>query len=255
MKHYEKLLGLGCFTFTEAMNITGGNTNTAKSMLKRYAEKGYVKQIKRNLYVAVSLETGTPVADPYRIASKITPTSYVSHRSAFAYRGYANQVSYELNVSSQSRFRDFEFDGMEYVCHESDISDGIVIDQGIRVTDPERTIVDYINDFDHIGGLEELLKGLEMIPFVSSEKILRYLSLYHKAILYQRTGYILEHFKETLKLDADFFEECQRKKGKSIRYFSDSLPREDMVYNSAWGLMAPKSLLSISGQEEMDDAD
>ena len=38
------------------------------------------------------------------IASAPTDTSYVSHRSAFEYYGYTNQVSYDVSVTSTQKF-------------------------------------------------------------------------------------------------------------------------------------------------------
>lgn len=246
MKYYEKLLDMKCFSLHEIQELVGGNCNTAKSLLRSYIQRGYVEQVRKNLYVTVSLESGAPVATPYQIAGKITPTSYVSHRSAFIYYGYANQVSYEINVSSSSKFNSFEFDGLEYSCIASRISEGIIEENQVRIADRERSVIDYINDFDRIGGLEELLKGLEMMTYLSEEKLLRYLQLYNKAILYQKAGYILEHFRKSLKLSDEFFEVCQREKGKSVRYFSSSIPQNNFIYNSRWGLMVPEDLLYIS---------
>lgn len=198
------------------------------------------------LYTAISLETGGPIANPYQIATKLTPTSYVSHRSAFSYYGYVDQISYEMFVSSESRFNKFEFDEMDYLYIPSKCNRGIVEEQGVRVTDIERTVVDYINQFDHIGGLEELLKGLAMIPYLSEQKIMEYLQLYNKAILYQKAGYILEHFQKELKLSNLLMQQCVEKKGKSIRYFSEAFPKDKLQYNRTWGLMVPERLLHIS---------
>ena len=246
MKYYEDMLDKKCFSFKEVELLVGGNYNTAKSLLRQYVQKGYIQQIKKNLYVAISIESGMPAATRYQIASSITPTAYVSHRSALEYYGYTNQVSYEMNVSSDTIFGDFEYEGIDYVYISSRLPEGIVEQQGVRVTDLERTIIDYMGDFDRIGGLEELLRSLEMISFLSEEKLLGYLELSGKAVLYQKAGYILEHFKDSLKLSNHFFEVCNLRKGKSKRYFTKSTNQNHMLYNSRWGLMVPENLLHIS---------
>lgn len=249
MKYYEKLLDKKCFSFKEVEQLVGGNHNTAKSLLRQYVRKGYIQQIRKNLYVAVSMESGMPIATPYQIAGNITPTSYVSHRSAFAYYGYSNQVSYEMNVSSDTAFHDFEYEGIGYKYISSRLPEGIINQQGVRITDLERTTIDYIGDFDHIGGLEELLLSLEMIPFLSEEKLLKYLEYADKSVLYQKAGYILEHFRDSLKLSDAFFHVCCQRKGKSKRYFTRSVGQSRMIYNSRWGLMVPEDLLHISGYQ------
>lgn len=250
MKYYEALLEKKCFSFKEVEQLVGGNPNTAKSLLRQYVQKGYIQQIKKNLYVAISMESGMPAATPYQIAGSITPTSYVSHRSAFAYYGYANQVSYEMDVSSDTVFHDFEYEGITYRYISSRLPEGIVSRQGVRVTDLERATIDYIGDFERIGGLEELLRSLEMVPFLLEEKLLRYLEVSGKAVLYQKAGYILEHFKDSLKLSEDFFRVCSQRKGRSKRYFTKSADQSRMKYNRKWGLMIPGDLLHIGGYQE-----
>lgn len=246
MKYYENMLDQKCFSFKEVERLVGGNRNTAKSLLRQYVQKGYIQQVKKNLYVSISIESGLSAATRYQIASSITPTSYVSHRSAFEYYGYTNQVSYEMNVSSNTAFANFEYAGINYAYIASRLPEGIIEQQGVRVTDLERTTVDYIGDFDHIGGLEELLRSLEMITFLSEERLLRYLELSGKAVLYQKAGYILEHFRDSLKLGDHFFEVCSLRKGKSKRYFSKSANQNHVIYNNRWGLMVPENLLHIS---------
>lgn len=50
------------------------------------------------------------------------------------------------------------------------------------MTDIERTVVDSINNFARIGGLEELLRCLAMITYLSEEKLVRYLNIYDSYI-------------------------------------------------------------------------
>jgi predicted transcriptional regulator of viral defense system len=110
MKYYERLLGMGCFT-RDDLRVLTGNFDTAGTLLKNYQKKGYVRQVRRNLYVAINLADQQPVASKFRIAGKLTPSAHVSHHAAFEYYGYANQVSYQVEVSSETPFTPFSFDG------------------------------------------------------------------------------------------------------------------------------------------------
>jgi predicted transcriptional regulator of viral defense system len=71
------------------------------------------------------LATGEAAVNKFRIAGKITPTSYVSHHAAFEYYGCANQVSYKVEVSSDSVFAPFEYAGITYAYIASRIGGGI----------------------------------------------------------------------------------------------------------------------------------
>ena len=165
-----------------------------------------MKSVKRNLYVAINIADGMPVVNQYVIASHITENSYVSHHSALSYYGYTNQVYYDVFVSSVLKFNPFEFNGYSYRYIKSRINEGIIKngDESV-ITDLERTIIDCINDFDKVGGLEELLLSLSMIPYADEEKMIYYLDCYDKQILYQKTGYLLEYFKTDLGFSYIFF--------------------------------------------------
>jgi predicted transcriptional regulator of viral defense system len=212
--------------------------------LKNYQSKGYVLQVKRNLYVAVNLADRQPVASKFRIAGRITPSAYVSHHAAFEYYGYANQVSYQVEVSSETPFAAFSFDGNAYVCFAARIKDGVTTGRdGVRVTDTERTVLDGINDFEKVMGLEELLRCLELVTSVNENKLLTYLASYGKQILYQKTAYILRHFQRGWNLSEDFFGECAARIGKSTRYLTAS---GDGIYNREWRLVVPADLMKLT---------
>jgi predicted transcriptional regulator of viral defense system len=245
MKHYKSLLEKGCFTWNDVVEITG-NRNTASGIIQNYLKKGYIQKVKRDLYVAVDLASDEPVADKYTIASHLTDSAYISHHSALEYHGCANQVSYEVYVSSIKRFHDFEFGGFKYRYVMSRIDDGVVEkSNGVKVTDLERTIIDSINDFEKIGGLEELLRCLELIPYADEAKLLNYLNRYAKQFLFQKTGYVLEHFRDSMQLSERFFEACEAHIEKSVRYLYRGLEREKNIYNKRWRLFVPPDLLAI----------
>ena len=255
MKHYEQLLKMGCFTWEELCAVLG-NTNAADSLARNYLKKGYIQNVKRGLYVAADLSTGEASVSKFRIAGKITPTSYVSHHAAFEYYGCANQVSYQVEVSSDTVFAPFEFAGVTYVYRGSRINDGVATQQdGVRVTDSERTVLDGIYDFEKIMGLEELLRCVALLPALKEDKLLLYLAAYGKQVLYQKTGYILEHFRDMWSLSDDFFTACETRIGKSKRYLYKPSAHEKMEYNRRWRLVVPNDLMKMTAKGVEYDAD
>jgi len=255
MKYYEQLLKKGCFTWDELCTLIG-NVKTADSLARNYIKKGYIQSVKRSLYVAVDLATGESIASKYRIAGKITPTSYVSHHAAFEYYGCANQVSYHVEVSSDTLFAPFEYGGNTYTHIKSRIDDGIVTRyDGVSVTDAERTVLDGINDFEKVMGLEELLRCLELLAIVKEDKLITYLNAYGKQVLYQKAGYILEHFRDIWNLSDNFFSACEARIGKSKRYLYKPPIREEAAYNRRWRLIVPRDLHKITNKGVPFDAD
>ncbi|MDR1914149.1 MAG: transcriptional regulator [Clostridiales bacterium] len=253
MKYYERFLDLGCFTRSEVSQLVG-NPHTADTLLRNYKRKGYLQSVRRDLYVAISLETKQAVASRYQIASKIMDGSYVSHHSAFEYYGVAHQVFFEVYVSGKKRFLPFVYDDLNYRYVAPGINEGLITKNGVTATDIERTIIDMINDFEKIAGFEELLRCLELIPSVNEEKLLYYLSIFDKHFLYQKTGYILSYFQKSLRLSDNFFTRCHEKLAKSVRYLHKGISQKPSVYDRRWQLFTPKNLLDTLIQEEQANA-
>lgn len=252
MKYYERLLELAIFSFNDIVKLTG-NKETASTLVRNYQKKGYIKRIKRNLYSAINLETKEPVVNKFEIGSNITDTAYISHHSAFEYHGFMNQVFYEVYVSSESRFNDFSFNGIEYIYLGSNFSEGVIrsnYNKNILVTDIERTVLDAIKDFDKIGGLEELFSCFELITFLNHKKLEKYLSCYSSQYMYQKTGFILEYFQNSLQLPDSFFYLCKNKIDKSKRYLYKNVKNKSKHYNNKWQLIIPdeiENMLNLEG--------
>ena len=189
MKHYEKLIKLGCFSRYELKAITGSDA-AANSLIHNYLQKGLIERVRRNLYAVISIETKQPISTRYHIASRLFDDACVSHHSAFEYYGYANQVFYEVYVTTQNRFQSFEYDGVTYhrimARHEAPTE----LSDGVRVTGLERTVIDSINDFEKVGGLEETLRCMMLIPALDPDKLLFALATYNSGFLYQKSGYL-----------------------------------------------------------------
>ncbi|MCL2182277.1 MAG: transcriptional regulator [Chitinispirillia bacterium] len=253
MKYYERFVNLGCFTMNDVTAITG-NRDTAHSIVESYKKKGLIEAVRRNLFAAISLETKQPVPNRYAIASHAAPGAYVACHSAFEYYGLANQIYYEAYAASVPRFREFEYGGLTYCRVPSPFENGVESKPGgIRITNLERTVIDGINTFDTAGGLEELLRCIEMIPSLDHSKLTEYLKCYNKAVLYQKTGYILEHFKAALKLPDKFFASCQRNAAKSKRYLQYNSQGESYALNKNWALYTPGDLMAVTRKGAISD--
>ena len=167
MNLYYELLQYPVFSMKE-VNALYSSERTARAALEKLLKENMVLKIRNKLYTCVSGENGGPVANKFQIASAITPSSYVSHHTAFEYYGIVDQVFYEVYVGSETRFHDFEFDGCTYRYIKEPIKEGIVCPEfsgGVRVTDKERTIADSIKDLNLIAGLEEVISCVVSVSY------------------------------------------------------------------------------------------
>lgn len=243
LEYYEKLLQLKCFSFDDAAKIFGNERKT-KNILYTLKKKGLLQSIRRNYYATISLESKEAVATPFEIASSITEGSYISHHSAFEFYGLANQVFSDIYVSTEREFREFEFDGRWYHCIKNQRNFGVSLQKTVRVTDLERTVLDNIKDFDRIGGLEELLRCLEMITVLNESKLTTYLKKYNNQFLIQKTGYLLSFYPQ-LKLSDEFFVYCKKNIGNSSRYLYHDLKKEKNMFLKEWNLCIPEDIMQL----------
>lgn len=247
MNIYFELVKVPTFTMEYTKNLVG-NYNTARSAIARLVKSGLAEKIRNNLYTCLSSKGGATIASKYQIASAITETSCVSHHSALEYYGLINQVYYEVYVSSESKFKDFEYDGLVYRFVPLKISIGIEepkYTNGVRITDKERTIVDSIKDLDKIGGLEEITSALETLQLLDEGKLIQYLIAYDNQFLSQKVGYLLQRSQINLRLSNEFYIKCKQLAGKSKRYLSNECKRGKWI--KEWNLVVPEDFGMIQG--------
>jgi len=240
---YTELAKLSVFSIKDVEKLTN-NKKTGYSLLGRLIKKGLVKKIRKKIYSCVNPATGQIIASRYQIACAVTPTSYISHHTACEFHGLANQVYYEVYISSATKFRDFEFEGISYRYVSSKLNSGVIEAKNtvsVRVTDLERTVIDSIKDFRKIGGLEELLKCLENVPYLDEKKLKRYLDIYEIQGLYQKTGFLLQNFMHVMQLSEEFIQYCKNRIGESTRYLTRE-NAENRFYNNEWKLVVPEGL-------------
>lgn len=249
MKHYEKLLEIGCFSREELIKLVG-TPAAAKMVIYEYQKKGYIERVKRDFYVVISMETKQPILSRYQIGANLFPDACISHHSAFEVFGYGSQVFYECYVATDRRFADFEYDGVIYHRVERKPHIEVIREGKVRVTSIEQTVVDSIRDFEKIAGLEEVIRCLMLIPNLKEEKVLECLKRNENGFLYQKCGYIFEELKNEFGFSDMFFEECQKSCSMAKRYLMKEA--QGTVFNEKWKLYTPPSLWELTDKGVMD---
>lgn len=223
------------------------NEETASSLLYKYKKKNYITKIRKNVYLPTNPKDGYVDENKYEIGCSSVPGAYISYHSAMEYYGLQNQVFNRLYLSSPKRFRTYEFDYVEYRYAPDKLQEGIIkpiADKNILITDLERTIVDCADRLDLAGGIEELIYNIQLISKIDEDKILFYLSLYGKQVIYQKLGFIFSRLKKQFNITDHFIEECQKKIGKSTRYLTDKY--ESHAYLPEWKLCVPEYILLLT---------
>lgn len=167
----------------------------------------------------VDIASKLPVSDKYEIGSHLSPTACISYHTALEFHGLAHQPFNEVFVKSLTRFNSFAFEDVDYTyCRQAKEIIGMMNPKRnpyVRVTDVENTLLDCFDRIDRAGGIEELLHCMESIVMLDEDKIIRYLELYNKAFLYQKTGYLLERIQKQGNLSDSLIELCRKKVQKA----------------------------------------
>lgn len=242
MKHYKKLLEKGCFSRDGLIELIG-TPAAAKSLIYEYQKKGLIERVKRDFYVVISLETKQPILSRYQIGANIFPDACISHHSAFEVFGYGSQVFYECYVATDSRFSDFEYNGVTYHRIEKKPDIEVIQYGNIKVTSIEQTVVDSIRDFEKIAGLEEVMRCLMLVPGLNEEKVLACLKRNQNGFLYQKCGYLFEQLKAEFGFSTGFFEECKKYSSEAKRYLIKDAGEN--VFQEKWKLYTPSSLRGL----------
>ncbi len=252
MSLYFKLLKKPAFSI-EDVNKYYDNLNSARSAIRRLVKSGMVKKIRNNLYTCTSGEDGMGVANRFQIGSSVNEGAYISHHTAMEYYGITDQIFYDVYVSSNVKFNDFEFEGYRYHHVFSNISTGVINEEysgGIVVTDMERTILDSIKDVDKIAGIEEVIDNINAIGRINENKLLSYLKEYDNQFLYQKAGYLLSKDGNKHGLSEKFFEKCQSKVAKSKRYLTKETTSG--TYDATWQIIVPDYIDSMKNRDFFD---
>ena len=245
MKYYDKILDLGVFTKRDIEKVIQ-NSKTAESFLSRSLKKGYIKRVKQNYYVAMDIVNKSPIYNKYIIATKLNHSNYISYHSALEYRGLNNQVFNEVVYSGNNRVNDFEFEYITYHFVQSKCDLQIESNyDGVRITSIERTMIDCIDQIGLAGGIEEIYRAFSSIHNINENKLLEILNFYNKRVLYQRAGYILETFKDSLGINDAALDYIQSKIGSSKCYLNASKKIANTVLDKKWNVCVPRYIEAI----------
>ena len=226
----------------QAMELAGASREASVLALNHLTGRGDLINVRRRLWV----RAGASV-DPYRVAARITAPYAFAYGSALALHGAGLSERSELLVSSPHRFTSFGFDGVSYRWVRPWIDDGLVsVSVGpefVRLTSPERTLVDCVRVPANVGGIEELSRAVDMLPMLHDEEVVRWVDYYAEAAIAPRLGYLLElsglHGPGTPLVRA-----LLRRRPTYRVYLAERRPGGRLV--SRWNLIVPPYLMADS---------
>ena len=103
-------------------------------------------------------------------------------------------------------------------------------------------------------GFEELIQCIFSIPLLDESKLTDYLAEY-KCFLYQKRGFIFDHFQNDFAISDQFLLLCRKNAGNSSRYLFNGIPKNRMAFSSRWHLTIPYDLWNNTMNGDDKNAD
>lgn len=195
------------FSLADVTEITGLSPSSARSLVANTEARGIVTRLKPGLYNLVPFERGRDtehVSDPYLIARTLVGDApyFISHGSALELHRMVTQPQLAIIVSCAKRLRPQQIHGYEFRFVDVKPQDffglteiWITSEEQVRVSDPERTIIDGLDHPQYVGGITEVAKGLWMKrDTLRVELMIEYALRLGVGAVIRRLGYLLEFY-------------------------------------------------------------
>jgi len=198
----------GTVSVEDAANILDVDATDAAKMLSRWTKNGWMSRVWRGLYIFVPLESRTadiPLEDPWLVADRLFSPCYIGGWSAAEYFDLTEQIFNTIMVMTVQNPRNRRPDIKGTVFMLRTISKKAMF--GLRpvwrgqvkisVSDPTRTILDFLIDPGLGGGIRSVNEMLG--NYLKSENknlglLIEYGEQLGNGAVFKRLGFLLEKF-------------------------------------------------------------
>ncbi len=237
----------------DVVGALGIDPRTAAKKLARWAAEGWLRRVRRGLYIPVPVDAQDPKTwseDALVLASAVWAPCYFTGWTSANHWGLTEQVfrTTVLKTPGRVRARSVRLLDHEYlVSHapnavmEWGLDSVWVQERRLRLADPARTVVDIL-DLPRLGG--GIRHGSEILAAYLDEhdpgRLIEYGDRLGNRTVFKRLGYLLE---ATGRAEPDLTKECRKRVSAGLSLLDpggpDSGPRV-----AAWGLRANVRVLA-----------
>jgi predicted transcriptional regulator of viral defense system len=196
------------FRVQDVRNITGLSENSARSFVRKLVDRGVAARLKPGLFVLVPFELGRDrhyMGSPLVVAREIMNGAdyYLSHATAMEIHGMVTQPQLVVTVTSPKPRRSLTALGVQFRfirCQRRHLfgltEHWATKQEKVRVSDPERTIIDGLKQPEYCGGVTEVAKGLWMRrQDLKVPTLVGYAKRIRVGAVVRRLGFLLETYE------------------------------------------------------------
>lgn len=193
------------FRVEDVRRILGLEEPTTRSLLRKLVNRGVAARLKPGLFILVPFELGREreyLGDPLIVARELAGGKdyFLSHGTAMGIHEMVTQPQLVVHLTTLTPRRPIRIMGTEFrfIASAKDgffgLADHWVTKQEkVRISDPERTILDGLRMPEYCGGLTELAKGLWIRkPDLKAGRLVDYALLMDVGAVIRRLGYLME---------------------------------------------------------------
>jgi len=204
------------FCLEDVRKITDLSEASARSFVRKLVDRGVAARLKPGLFILVPFELGQErqyLGSPFVIAREIVNGGdyYLSHATAMEIHGMTTQPRFIVTVTTPNSRRSVTTLGVQFRfvrCqrrHFFGLTEYWVTKQDkVRLSDPERTIIDGLKQPEYCGGLTEVAKGLWMRrQDLNVDRLVQYAIRMNVGAVLRRLGFLLETYQMAEMPDLD----------------------------------------------------
>ena len=245
----------------QAFRPPGGRSGTVER-LKYHLEKGRLKLVARETYAVVptGVDADRFQPDPFLVAATVRPEGVFSHHSALELLGAAHSIWNRCTLYVSRRRSPLSLDGtmLRFLEHPRAMRGKSARYFGtrkverrgrlLRVTGPERTLVEGFRRPALVGGLEELVASACGFPTLDLQVLEDALSRYDTRYLWAAVGWFLERFQQTFHVPDKYLCRLERHRPRSPHYLERNSRGGRLV--ARWNLILPNKLTEAAEPDE-----
>jgi len=195
------------FRLEDVRKITGLSEASARSFVRKLVDRSVATRLKPGLFVLVPFELGQErqyLGSPLVVAREIMHGEdyYLSHATAMELHGMLTQPQLVVTVTTPTPRRAVTTLGVPFRfirCQRRQLfgltEHWVTKQDQVRVSDPERTIIDGLKQPEYCGGITEVAKGLWMRrQDLNVDRLLGYAKRIGIGAVLRRLGFLLETY-------------------------------------------------------------
>ncbi len=230
--------------------------------LKHHLSTGKLKLVSKGIYAVVPAigDAKSFRADAPLVGAALRPEGIFSHHGALELLGAAHSMWNQYTIYTNRRRRMLKLNGgsVRFLEHpgslqkeeDRNLATRRIERQGrlLRVTGPERTLVEGFRRPSLVGGLEELVQSAAGFPVLELGLLEEVLRRYKIANLWAATGWFLERYQEAFHVPDALLHSLEKRRPGSPQYLERNSRGGALV--PRWNLILPRSILQMGTANE-----